>query len=76
VSFNYVTRQELKEEIKDVISRIRNLASDQGGDIKSLHGEIVNFRETLSLATSIIEELKRKVNKLEDESIRNRNSNS
>lgn len=54
----YVDDKQLKFEIKEVHSRIHELANDLGGDIRYLHQEISELRETIELLQQEIRALR------------------
>ncbi len=58
----YVDDKQLKFEIKEVHSSIHELANDLGGDIRYLHQEISELRETLDLLQQDIRQLKEQMN--------------
>ena len=45
----YVDDRQLKFEMKEVHSQIHELANDLGGDIRYLHQEISELRESLEI---------------------------
>ena len=45
----YIDEKQLKFEIKEVHSQIHELANDLGGDIRYLHQEISELRETIEM---------------------------
>ena len=52
----------LKFEIKEVHSSIHELANDLGGDIRYLHQEISELRETIDILQQDIRQLKDQIN--------------
>ena len=58
----YVDDKQLKIEIKEVHSSIHELANDLGGDIRYLHQEISELRETIDLLQQDIRQLKEQIN--------------
>ena len=58
----YVDDKQLKFEIKEVHSSIHELANDLGGDIRYLHQEISELRETIELLQQDIRQLKDQIN--------------
>tara|TARA_B100000963_G_C22628777_1_gene673805 strand:- start:526 stop:711 length:186 start_codon:yes stop_codon:yes gene_type:complete len=58
----YVDDKQLKFEIKEVHSSIHELANDLGGDIRYLHQEISELRETIDLLQQDIRQLKEQMN--------------
>ena len=58
----YVDDKQLKFEIKEVHSSINELANDLGGDIRYLHQEISELRETIDLLQQDIRQLKDQIN--------------
>ena len=58
----YVDYKQLKFEIKEVHSSIHELANDLGGDIRYLHQEISELRETIDLLQQDIRQLKEQSN--------------
>tara|TARA_Y100001938_G_C8086300_1_gene432272 strand:+ start:1239 stop:1424 length:186 start_codon:yes stop_codon:yes gene_type:complete len=58
----YVDDKQLKFEIKEVHSSIHELANDLGGDIRYLHQEISELRETIDLLQQDIRQLKDQIN--------------
>ena len=58
----YVDDKQLKFEIKEVHSSIHELANDLGGDIRYLHQEISELRETIELIQQDIRQLKEQIN--------------
>ena len=58
----YVDDKQLKFEIKEVHSSIHELAKDLGGDIRYLHQEISELRETIDLLQQDIRQLKEQIN--------------
>ena len=58
----YVDDKQLKFEIKEVHSSIHELANDLGGDIRYLHQEISELRETIDLLQQEIKQLKDQIN--------------
>ena len=57
-----VDDKQLKFEIKEVHSSIHELANDLGGDIRYLHQEISELRETIDLLQQDIRQLKEQIN--------------
>lgn len=58
----YVDEKQLKFEMKEVHSQIHELANDLGGDIRYLHQEISELRETVDLLQQEIRMLKELTN--------------
>jgi len=58
----YVDDKQLKFEMKEVHSQIHELANDLGGDIRYLHQEISELRETVDLLQQEIRMLKEVTN--------------
>ena len=58
----YIDDKQLKFEIKEVHSSIHELANDLGGDIRYLHQEISELRETIDLLQQDIRQLKDQIN--------------
>lgn len=58
----YIDDKQLKFEMKEVHSSIHELANDLGGDIRYLHQEISELRETIELLQQDIKQLKGQVN--------------
>jgi len=58
----YVDDKQLKFEIKEVHSSIHELANDLGGDIRYLHQEISELRETIDILQQDIRQLKEQIN--------------
>jgi len=58
----YIDDKQLKFEIKEVHSSIHELANDLGGDIRYLHQEISELRETIDLLQQDIRQLKEQMN--------------
>tara|TARA_R100000231_G_scaffold117234_2_gene87470 strand:- start:4 stop:189 length:186 start_codon:yes stop_codon:yes gene_type:complete len=58
----YVDDKQLKFEIKEVHSSIHELANDLGGDIRYLHQEISDLRETIDILQQDIRQLKDQIN--------------
>ena len=58
----YVDDKQLKFEIKEEHSSIHELANDLGGDIRYLHQEISELRETIDLLQQDIRQLKDQIN--------------
>lgn len=58
----YVDDKQLKFEIKEVHSSIHELANDLGGDIRYLHQEISELRETIEILQQDIKQLKDQIN--------------
>ena len=58
----YVDDKQLKFEIKEVHSSIHELANDLGGDIRFLHQEISELRETIDILQQDIRQLKDQIN--------------
>ena len=58
----YVDDKQLKFEIKEVHSSIHELANDLGGDIRYLHQEISELRETIDILQQDIRQLKEQMN--------------
>jgi len=58
----YVDDKQLKFEIKEVHSSIHELANDLGGDIRYLHQEISELRETIDILQQDIRQLKDQIN--------------
>jgi polyhydroxyalkanoate synthesis regulator phasin len=58
----YVDDKQLKFEMKEVHSQIHELANDLGGDIRYLHQEISELRETVDLLQQEIRMLKELTN--------------
>ena len=54
----YVDDRQLKFEMKEVHSQIHELANDLGGDIRYLHQEISELRETIDLLQQEVRTLK------------------
>ena len=54
----YVDDKQLKFEMKEVHSQIHELANDLGGDIRYLHQEISELRETIELLQNDIRTLR------------------
>lgn len=54
----YVDEKQLKFEMKEVHSKIHELANDLGGDIRYLHQEISELRETIDLLQQDIRALR------------------
>ena len=55
----YVDDKQLKFEMKEVHSQIHELANDLGGDVRYLHQEISELRETIEILQVEIRALKR-----------------
>ena len=58
----YVDDKQLKFEIKEVHSSIHELANDLGGDIRFLHQEISELRETIGMLQQDLRQLKDQIN--------------
>ena len=58
----YVDDKQLKFEIKEVHSSIHELANALGGDIRYLHQEISELRETIEILQQEIKQLKDQIN--------------
>jgi len=58
----YVDDKQLKFEIKEVHSSIHELANDLGGDIRFLHQEISELRETIEMLQQDIRRIKEQIN--------------
>ena len=58
----YIDDKQLKFEIKEVHSSIHELANDLGGDIRYLHQEISDLRETIDILQQDIRQLKDQIN--------------
>ena len=58
----YVDDKQLKFEIKEVHSSIHELANDLGCDIRYLHQEISDLRETIDILQQDIRQLKDQIN--------------
>ena len=58
----YVDDKQLKFEIKEVHSSIHELANDLGGDIRFLHQEISELRETIDMLQQDLRQLKDQIN--------------
>tara|TARA_Y100000289_G_C3803535_1_gene90203 strand:+ start:50 stop:235 length:186 start_codon:yes stop_codon:yes gene_type:complete len=58
----YVDDKQLKFEIKEIHSSIHELANDLGGDIRFLHQEISELRETIDILQQDIRQLKEQIN--------------
>jgi polyhydroxyalkanoate synthesis regulator phasin len=58
----YVDDKQLKFEIKEVHSSIHELANDLGGDIRFLHQEISELRETVEMLQQDIRQIKEQIN--------------
>jgi len=58
----YIDEKQLKFEIKEVHSQINELASDLGGDIRYLHQEISELRETIEILQQEIKMMKDLIN--------------
>jgi len=58
----YIDDKQLKFEIKEVHSSIHELANDLGGDIRFLHQEISELRETVEMLQRDIRQLKEQIN--------------
>lgn len=58
----YIDDKQLKFEIKEVHSSIHELANDLGGDIRFLHQEISELRETIEMLQRDIRQLKEQIN--------------
>ena len=58
----YIDDKQLKFEIKEEHSSIHELANDLGGDIRYLHQEISELRETIDLLQQDIRKLKEQMN--------------
>ena len=58
----YVDDKQLKFEIKEVHSSIHELANDLGGDIRYLHQEISDRRETSEIHQQDIRQLNDQIN--------------
>ena len=54
----YVDEKQLKFEMKEMHSKIHELANDLGGDIRYLHQEISELRETIDLLQQDIRALR------------------
>lgn len=54
----YVDDKQLKFEMKEVHSQIHELANDLGGDVRYLHQEISELRETIEILQVEIRALK------------------
>ena len=54
----YVDEKQLKFEMKEVHSQIHELANDLGGDIRYLHQEISELRETIEILQKDLRTLK------------------
>lgn len=54
----YVDEKQLKFEMKEVHSQIHELANDLGGDIRYLHQEISELRETITMLQQDIKNLR------------------
>ena len=58
----YVDDKQLKFEIKEIHSSIHELANDLGGDIRFLHQEISELRETIDILQQDLRMLKEQIN--------------
>jgi len=58
----YIDDKQLKFEIKEVHSSIHELANDLGGDIRFLHQEISELRETVEMLQQDIRQIKEQIN--------------
>jgi len=58
----YVDDKQLKFEIKEIHSSIHELANDLGGDIRFLHQEISELRETIDILQQDLRQLKEQIN--------------
>tara|TARA_B100000780_G_C20794858_1_gene315644 strand:- start:322 stop:507 length:186 start_codon:yes stop_codon:yes gene_type:complete len=58
----YLTEKDLKLEIRQVNATINELASDQAGDIRFLHQELVELREQVDTQNQVIQMLKDRLN--------------
>ena len=54
----YIDEKQLKFEMKEVHSQIHELANDLGGDIRYLHQEISELRETIEILQKDIRSLR------------------
>lgn len=54
----YIDEKQLKFEMKEVHSQIHELANDLGGDIRYLHQEISELRETIEILQKDLRTLK------------------
>lgn len=54
----YVDDKQLKFEMKEVQATIHELANDLGGDIRYLHQEISELRETIDILQQEVRSLK------------------
>jgi hypothetical protein len=58
----YVTDKELKFQLREQQSSLHELATDLGGDIRYLHGEISELRDTVKLLQEEIISLRGLIN--------------
>jgi cell division protein FtsB len=58
----YLTEKDLKFEIRQVNATINELATDQAGDIRYLHQEVIELKEQIQMLTEQVEFLKDKIN--------------
>jgi|TARA_R110001592_G_scaffold115592_1_gene316164 uncharacterized protein YpmS len=58
----YLTEKDLKFEIRQVNSTINELATDQAGDIRYIHQEVVELKEQIQILSEQVELLKDKLN--------------
>lgn len=53
----YVTREELKVEVRTLMGEIRTAAKDLGGEITNLYNDIEGLKETIKLQQELINKL-------------------
>jgi len=58
----YVDEKQLKFEMKEIHATIHELANDLGGDIRYLHQEITELRETLDTLQQELKMIKDHIN--------------
>ena len=58
----YATEKYVRMEVKDVHSRIQELANDLGGDIRFLHQEITEQRNLIEQLVQDLEEMRERLN--------------
>ena len=58
----YATEKYVRMEVKDVHSRIQELANDLGGDIRFLHQELTELRNELTRIITDLQAIKDHLN--------------